>query len=129
MRARRRLVVGLLGLALLGVTPAAAQVRIASVRIASEERFFRIEWQLERTDGRDTAIVGLLDNHYRYRLQRVQLQAQVFDAAGQLTHETLGPMGDIPAGGRTTFRLPLPAPGARYTVTVYAFEFGPGESP
>jgi hypothetical protein len=36
---------------------------------------------------------------------------------------------DIPSGGRVSFRLPLPATGARYAVTVHSFEFGPRESP
>jgi hypothetical protein len=122
---RLRLVTGLFGLTLIGsYVPAGSQVHISS-----EERFFRIEWQLERAGGRGAAIVGSLNNHYLYRLQRVQLQAQVLDEAGQLTHETHATMNDIPPGGQGNFRLQLPAIGARYVVTVYAFEFGPPESP
>ena len=115
----------LLSLAVMGSSvPAGAQVHISS-----EERFFRIEWQLERAGGRDAAIVGSLNNHYRYALERIQLQAQVLDEAGQITHETLSTMNDVPPGGRGDFRLRLPAIGARYVVTVHAFQFGPQESP
>jgi len=101
----------------------------AQVHIASEERFFRIEWQLERAGGRDAAIVGSLTNHYLYRLQQVQFQAQILDEAGQISDEAFATINDIPPGGRGNFRLQLPVTGARYVVTVYAFEFGPRESP
>ena len=122
---RWRLGGAVLGLALLGAaTPAAAQVYRSA-----EERFFKIEWQLERAGDRDAAIVGVLDNPYLYRLQRVQLHVQVLDANGQTVRETSAPMSDVPPGGRASFRLPRPDPGSRYVVTVHAFEFGPGESP
>jgi hypothetical protein len=105
--------------------------RPATAQVVSmpQERFFRIEWQVERGDRRDVALVGHLNNHYLYRLQRVQLHAHVMDQAGQVTHDAFTAIEDIPAGGRVTFRLALPAGGARYAVTVHAFEFGPRESP
>jgi hypothetical protein len=105
--------------------------RSASAQVVSTpaERFFRIEWQVERGDGRDVALVGHLNNHYLYRVQRVRLHAHVMDQAGQVTHDAFTAIDDVPAGGRVTFRLPLPAGGARYAVTVHAFEFGPRESP
>jgi hypothetical protein len=101
----------------------------SQTRISAEERFFTIEWRLEQASGSHPAIVGSFANPYVYSLHRVQLQAQVLDAAGQITHETFATMNDVPAGGRGNFRLPIPATGARYTVTVHGFEFGPGESP
>ena len=101
----------------------------SQVQISSEERFFRIEWHVERAGGRDVAIVGALANHYLYPLEWVELKAQVFDGAGQLTHETLATVTRVPAGGRGSFRLQLPDAGARYSVTVHAFEFGLRESP
>jgi len=116
----------LLWLALLGWSAPAAE---SQVHVSPEERFFRIEWQLERADGRDVAIVGLLDNHYLYRLEWVQLEAQILDGAGQPTNEAITTVNDVPAGGRRSFRLPLPVGGARYAVTVPAFAFGPRESP
>jgi hypothetical protein len=122
---RSLLAAGLLGLASIG-SPAPAG---SQVQVSSEERFFRIEWQLERAGGRDAAIVGSLTNHYLYPLEAVRLQAQVVDEAGQVIHETLVPMEDVPPGGRGSFRLELPAAGARYVVTVHAFEFGRRESP
>jgi hypothetical protein len=120
-----RLIACLLGLAAAGApAPVGAQLYVSV-----EERFFTIQWLVER-DGRDAAIVGFLSNDYLYALQRVQLRVEVVDGAGQTTTETFASVAsDIPAGSRTSFRLPLPATGARYVVTVHAFEFGPRESP
>jgi hypothetical protein len=114
-----------LALAVLG-TPQPASAQLGS---AHQERFFRIDWQVERGDGRDVALVGSLNNHYMYRVERVRLHAHVLDQAGQVTHDAFASVDDIPPGGRVTFRVPLPAAGARYAVTVHAFEFGPRESP
>lgn len=120
-----RLVAGFVCLVLLGWCVSAE----SQVQLSSEERFFRIQWQLEQKDGDDVAIVGVLDNHYLYRLEWVQLEARVFDEAGQTTHEALTTVSDVPPGGRSSFRFALSARGARYAVTVHAFAFGPRESP
>lgn len=125
MSTRRWLVASLLGLSVTGLPVDAA----SQLQTSREERFFRIDWQLERVDGRAPTIVGLVSNPYLYPVQRVQLQAQILDAAGQVTHETLGTASDVPPGGRGSFRLPLPATGARYVITVHSFEFGAGQSP
>jgi hypothetical protein len=125
VRGRISLVGGLFGIVLLTFNvPVGSQVHQST-----EERFFLIEWQLERSAGRDIAIVGFLRNHYLYRLQSVQLQASVLDDSGRVTHQALTTMNDVPPGVRGQFRIRLPNTGARYAVTVHAFEFGPRESP
>ena len=125
MRRHLWLAASLLGLVLTGwPVPATAQVHIAS-----EERFFGIEWQMEHADAPAPAIVGSVSNPYQYPVQRVQLRVQVVDEAGQVTHESFGTIGDIWPGGRRTFRLELPAIGARLVVTVHSFEFGVAQSP
>jgi hypothetical protein len=101
----------------------------AQFRVASEERFFRVEWQTERAEGQPPAIVGFVSHSYLYPVQRVQLQVQVLDDAGQVTHEARGAMEDVPPGARRTFRVPLPATGSGYVVTVHSFEFGAPQSP
>lgn len=109
-----------------GATPAFSQ----SGRSVPTERFFKLQWQVERRDGRDVAVTGSLDNHYLYAVSRVLLQVQVLDQTGQITRESFGTIpGDVPAGGRVTFRLPLEVAGPRYAVLVHAFEFGASESP
>ena len=90
----RRWVAGAgLGLVLLGSSPPAG----TQVYRSAEERFFRIEWHVERAGGRDAAIVGVLDNPYLFRLQRVQLQVQVLDASGHTVREASARAGMSPA--------------------------------
>jgi len=100
----------------------------AQVHTSSEERFFLIEWQIDRAGARP-GIVGVVSNRYRYPVQRVQVLVQVLDDAGEVTHEALETVGDIPPGGRGSFRLELPDAGARLIVTVHAFEFGAAQAP
>jgi hypothetical protein len=119
------LAASLLGLVLTGwPVPATAQVPVAS-----EERFFGIEWQMEHADAPAPAIVGSVSNPYQYPVQRLQLRVQVVDEVGQVTHESFETIGDLWPGGRRTFRLELPATGARLVVTVHSFEFGAAQSP
>ena len=120
---RRAFIVG-------GVAALTTAVRAdGQIQTSREERFFAIEWQLERTGDRDVAIVGSLGNRYLYPLQWARLQAQIVDGAEQITHETFAIVYNVPAGGRVSFRLPLPAAGLRYVVLVDAFQFGSLESP
>jgi hypothetical protein len=94
------------------------------------ERFFTIEWHVEQDEGADAAIVGYLRNDYLYSLRHVELQAQIFDDAGEVTDDVIGKINrDVPPGGRVTFRLPLETAGVRYAVVVHAFEFGERQSP
>jgi hypothetical protein len=109
-----------------GAPPALAQGR----RSIPTERFFDVQWQVEQRDGRDVAVTGSLANQYLQAVSRVLLQVQIFDQTGRITDETFGAIaGDVPAGARVTFRLPLEAEGVRYAVLVHAFEFGTSESP
>ena len=119
------LVGSLLGLVLTGLPVTAA----AQIRVASEERFFKIECQIERVDAPAPVIVGSVSNPYLYPVQRVQLQVQVVDGAGQVSHESFEAVGDVPPGGRRSFRLELTAAAARLRVTVHSFEFGTAQSP
>jgi hypothetical protein len=126
---RRRWLLGalvtLLGVALIEV-PAPV---VAQIQTSSEERFFDIQWQVERAGDRAVAIVGTVRNHYLHSLQRVHVEAKVLDGGGQVIHETLAVIPDIPPGRRGTFRLGSPATGAQYVVTVHSFEFSAPQSP
>ena len=119
-----RLVGGLLGLALIALP----ELGVSQTQTSSDERFFRIDWRIEHP-GERPAIVGTVRNGYSDPIQRVQVQVQVLDAAGQVIHEELGTAGDARPGGRGDFRLPLPVTGARYVITVHSFEFGAVQSP
>jgi hypothetical protein len=88
-----RLASGLLGLALI----AWPTVGAPQVQTSSEERFFRIDWQIQRAARGAPAIAGTVRNGYFYPVQRVQLHVVVLDSAGQVIHETSAP----------TFQKPL----------------------
>ena len=124
MTISRHLVGGLLGLTLIASPLAGA----SQPRTSSEERFFRIDWQIEQP-AEGPVIAGTVRNGYSDPIQRVQVLVQVLDTAGQITHEVLGTTASVAPGGRGSFRVPLPATGARYVVTVQAFEFGAVQSP
>ena len=124
-RTRSRLAASLLGLMLIGVPALVA----SQVQTSSEERFFRIEWQMERAGGLPPMIVGSVRNQYAYPVQRLQIQVQTVDEAGQITHETRAMISEVPPGGQGVFRLQLPPAGARYVITVNSFEFGAEQSP
>ena len=124
MTISRPLVGGLLGLALI----AWPLIGAAQTRTSSEERFFRIDWQIEQP-AEGPVIAGTVRNGYADPIQRVQVLVQVLDSAGQITHEVLGTTAPVAPGRRGNFRVPLPATGARYVVTVQAFEFGAVQSP
>jgi hypothetical protein len=100
----------------------------SQVHVSSEERFFTIEWQIDREAARP-AVVGVVSNRYRYPVQRVQVLVQAMDEAGQVAHEALDTVGDIPPGGRGSFRVEVPDGDARVVVTVHAFEFGAAQAP
>ena len=75
-----RLASALLGLALI----ASPTVGAPQVQTSSEERFFRIDWQIQRTARGAPAIAGTVRNGYFYPVQRVQLHVVVLDSAGQV---------------------------------------------
>ena len=103
----------------------------AQAASSPSERFFKLEWQVERRDGDQVAITGHLRNDYLYSIRRLQLQVQGIDANGRVTDETVAAVGrDLRPGESTTFRIPVRTVASRYAVLVYAFEFGErGESP
>jgi len=124
---RRILLVTVASLVML---PVAISPAIAQVFSVPQERFFRLDWRRERQGERDVAIAGYVYNDYSYPVRRVQLQIQVFDAAGEVKSEVFGwVLGDVQPSGRGYFRISLPVSGSAYGVTVYSFEFGPRESP
>ena len=116
--------------ALLGLSMAAWPAPVtAQLRVSAEERFFKIEWQTEQSDGRAPAIAGFVSHDYLYPVQRVQVQVQVLDETGRVTYEALSAISEVSPGRRSAFRVSLPAAGARFVVTVHSFEFGAAQSP
>ena len=90
----------------------------------------RVEWSVPELPPAMAKIVGYVHNDSTSVITDVRLHVVGLDAAGTATEESWGwVFGDIPAGGRAFFAVPLAAPAAAFTVTVTSFDVVSGESP
>ena len=88
----------------------------------SVESQFRFELR-EVTNHRGPAVEGYLYNGLRWRIGNVRVRVESLDPTGQVSGEAYGwALGDVPAGGRTYFVVPIAARGATYHATVDSFD-------
>ena len=91
---------------------------------AAPDRFFRVEAEGGQGRGGRPVVRGYVHNDYGQAAGRVLLQVETVDATGQVVARSLVPVdGAVPGFGRLYFEGPVTAPGARYRVTVYYFEW------
>ena len=127
-RLKRRILLVTVGS--LVMLPAAISPAIAQLFSVPQEHFFRLEWRPERQGERQVAIAGYLYNDYLYPVRRVQLQVQVFDAAGEVKSEVFGGViADVQPSGQGYFRISLPVSGSAYAVAVYSLNSGQEKAP
>ena len=99
---------------LLHAGPAAAQ--------GTPEQMFRIQYSKEAIPRGGWAVEGYVHNESRYLVSGVRLKVQVLDEGGGVVGESLGWVyGNVPAGGRGYFAVPVPRRGADYRVTIVSF--------
>ena len=66
---------------------------------------------------------GYLYNGLRWRIGNVRVRVESLDPTGQVSGEAYGwALGDVPAGGRTYFVVPIAVRGATYHATVDSFD-------
>ena len=96
-------------------TTARAQTAIAG------ERGFR--FQFEQSEGpRGLAVEGYVYNPLPWRITNVRLQVDSIDANGALLASASGwVLGDVAAGGRGYFYVPVSAPAPTYRPSVQTF--------
>jgi hypothetical protein len=100
--------------ALLHAGPAAAQ--------GSPEQMFRVQYSKEAIPRGGWAVEGYVHNESRYLVSGVRLKVQVLDDSGGVVGESLGWVyGNVPAGGRAYFAVPVPRRGPDYRVTIVSF--------
>ena len=88
----------------------------------SVESPFRFELR-EVTNHRGPAVEGYLYNGLRWRIGSVRVRVESLDPTGQVSGEAYGwALGDVPAGGRTYFVVPIATRGATYHATVDSFD-------
>ncbi|HEU4367750.1 MAG TPA: hypothetical protein VFV05_05905 [Methylomirabilota bacterium] len=84
---------------------------------------FRAEVEPDLLGRRGPAIVGWLYNDHTFSVSNVRVRVDVVDAGGQtLTSGEGWVYGNVPAGGRAYFFVPVPRYGAGYRVAVLRFD-------
>jgi hypothetical protein len=112
----------LLLLALIATTIGTATVASAQMAIASDESPFRFQLE-QRESPRGLAVEGWVYNALPWRITNVRVQVDSIDANGTLVASASGwVLGDVAAGGRGYFYVPISAQAATYRATVQRFD-------
>ena len=99
--------------------PVVAKAQTAATAAPGPFRF-----DLEESDTpRGKGVEGYIYNESPWRITNVRLRVQSVDATGAITNESSGwVVGDVRAGGRSYFYVPVPAHAASYRATVQSFD-------
>jgi hypothetical protein len=109
----------LLGLLLLAAPAAAGAQNFA---IQGIERYLRLEWEAAQ-GRRGPVLAGYVHNIYGHTADRVRLQVEGLDGAGQVTSTMLTQIvGSIPPGSRGYFEVPAPNGAASYRIRLISFD-------
>lgn len=96
----------------------------------SPDGIFTIEYNREAVPRGGWAVEGYVNNSSRALVSGVRLRVEVLDAGGASIGEAFGWVyGNVPAGGRAYFTVPLPRRGADYRITVVSFSSNTGDAP
>ena len=118
------LVLGLLIVGLFGPSVAAAETQVA------QAPGFRFEMEEATSSHRGPGVEGYLHNGLPWRITNVRLRVESVDPAGSVIGEASGwVLGDVAAGGRGYFFVPVSSPAATYRVTVESFDRISREAP
>jgi hypothetical protein len=109
-------------LAMIATTIGTAAAARAQSPIASDQSAFGFELQ-QTTGPRGLAVEGYVHNALPWRITNVRLRVESVDANGALTAAASGwVLGDVPAGGRGYFYVPVSTPATTYRASVQAFD-------
>ncbi|HXH84029.1 MAG TPA: FxLYD domain-containing protein [Candidatus Tectomicrobia bacterium] len=119
---------------LLGTVMAAVLLLAPAARPQQPERptpeSFTIEWRATTEPWRRPALEGYVYNHSRYRVGNVRLRVETLDGEDRVVGERFAWVyGNIPAGSRWYFSVPLPRDGQRFRLSVASFHLIAVESP
>ena len=100
-------------------TPAVPRAQTA---IASDHSSFRFQYEETHTH-RGVGVEGYVYSALPWRITNVRLQVDCLDAYGVLIASASGwVLGDVPAGGRGHFYVPVSAPAPTYRASVQAYD-------
>jgi hypothetical protein len=102
---------------------------IATAETATADAPFRFE--LAQTDShRGLGVEGYVYNGLPWRISNVRLRVESVDANGAVTASASGwVIGDVKAGGRGYFYVPVSSPATTYRATVQSFDKVTVEAP
>src|SRR6266487_4304894 len=90
---------------------------------AEDQDRFHVEWEQQLVGGRDPALKGFIDNRSQLRVGNVRLRVEALDDSAKVVGQSFGwVIGDVPAGGRAYFVVPITAPGVAYRVSVESYD-------
>jgi hypothetical protein len=109
-------------LATIAMTIGTATAAGAQTALASDESPFRFQFE-QREGPRGLAVEGYIYNALPWRITNVRLQVDSIDASGTLVAFASGwVLGDVAAGGRGYFYVPVSAPAPTYRPSVQTFD-------
>ena len=86
------------------------------------QREFRFDLE-EAESHRGRGVEGYVYNDSPWRITNVRLRVESVDPSGTVTNESSGwVVGDVKAGGRAYFYVPVPSHAASYRATVQSFD-------
>ena len=108
--------------AMIATTIGTTGVSRAQTVVAGDQNPFG--FQLEQTSSpRGLAVEGYVHNALPWRVTNVRLQVDSLDANGALVASASGwVLGDVAAGGRGYFYVPVSRPAATYRASVQRFD-------
>jgi hypothetical protein len=83
---------------------------------------FRFDLE-EASSHRGRGVEGYVYNDSQWRITNVRVRVQSVDPSGTVTNESAGwVVGDVKAGGRAYFYVPVPSHAASYRASVQSFD-------
>lgn len=102
------------------VAPGAARPQTPA---AEAENPFRFELEEAPRTHRGRGVEGYVYNGLPWRITNVRLRVQTIDSSGAVTGESSGwVVGDVRAGGRGYFFVPVSSPATSYRASVQSFD-------
>jgi hypothetical protein len=112
----------ILVLATIAMTIGTAAAARAQTAITSEQSPFRFQFE-QTTSPRGVGVEGYVYNALPWRITNVRVQVDSIDAAGAVVASASGwVLGDVAAGGRGYFYVPVSAQAPTYRPTVQTFD-------
>ncbi|MGH7393118.1 MAG: hypothetical protein ACREM3_27245 [Candidatus Rokuibacteriota bacterium] len=86
------------------------------------ERYFKLDWQVDRSPGR-TLVWGHILNDWGLPARGVRVLVDGIGPGGELLGQELAWVGSLAPGMRAYYEVPVKTPAPAYRVSVFAFDW------